>query len=102
MLKVLYDILQAVDRRDVAAPGQLDLSAAFDTVDHDILLRRMLVTYGISDAAHAGFRSYLDCRSQYVRCGSRQSSTIYLDCGVPQWSLLDQFCLFCTPLTSSH
>ena len=38
MLKVLSDILQAVDRDDVAALVLLDLSAAFDTVDHDILL----------------------------------------------------------------
>jgi len=62
----------------------LDLSAAFDTVDHDILLQRLSVTYGISDAAHAWLRSYLSCRSQYVRCGSSRQSTIYLVCGVPQ------------------
>jgi len=62
----------------------LDLSAAFDTVDHDILLQRLSVTYGISDAAHAWLRSYLSCRSQYVRCGSSRQSTIYLVCAVPQ------------------
>jgi len=76
MLKVLSDILQAVDQGDVIALVLLDLSAAFDTVDHDILLQRLSVTYGISDVAHAWLRSYLSCRSQYVCCGSSHSSTI--------------------------
>ena len=84
MLKVLSDILQAVDRGDVAALVLLDLSAAFGTVDHDILLQHLSLTYGISDAAHAWLRSYLSRRSQYVRCGSSRPSTIYLVCGVLQ------------------
>jgi len=84
VLKVLSDILQAVDRGDVAALVLLDLSAAFGTVDHDILLQHLSLTYGISDAAHAWLRSYLSRRSQYVRCGSSRPSTIYLVCGVLQ------------------
>ena len=64
MLKVLSDIIQAVDQGDVAALVFLDLSAAFDTVDHDILLQRLSVTY---EAVHAWLRSYLSCRSQCVR-----------------------------------
>ena len=42
VLRVLSDIIQAVDRGDVAALVLLDLSAAFDTVDHDILLQRLV------------------------------------------------------------
>ena len=41
MLKVLADILLAIDRGDLAVLALLDLSAAFDTVDHDTLLRRL-------------------------------------------------------------
>jgi len=78
----------AIDRGDVVALVLLDLSAAFDMVDHDILVQRLSLTYGISDAAHAWLRSYLSCRSQYVRCGSSRSSTIYLVCGVLQGSVL--------------
>jgi len=52
ILRVLSDIILAVDRGDVAALVVLDLSAACDTVDHDILLQRLRVTFGIGDVAH--------------------------------------------------
>ena len=81
VLRVLSDILLAVDRGDVAALTLLDLSAAFDTVDYEILLQRLQNTYGISDR---WFRSYLLGRSQYVRIGTSCSSVIDLICGVPK------------------
>ena len=46
-LRVFSDILEAVDSGDVAALVLLDLSAAFDTVDHAILCRRLQVSYGL-------------------------------------------------------
>ena len=85
---MLFDILQAVDRGDSAALILLDLSAAFDTVDHSILLQRLQTTFGIHDAAHRWFHSYLSGRYQYVRRGSVRSSVIELICGVPQGSVL--------------
>jgi len=57
VLRVLSDILQAVDRGDSAALILLDLSAAFDTLDHSILLQRLQTTFGIHDAAHRWFHS---------------------------------------------
>ena len=67
VLRVLSDILQAVDNGDLAALVLLDLSAAFDTVDHSILLRRLHQTFGINDTAHKWFHLYLSSRKQYVR-----------------------------------
>jgi len=73
VLPVLSDILQAVDRGDLAALVLLDLSAAFDTVDHSILLERLQQTFGISDTALCWFQSYLSSRTQYVRRGPNKT-----------------------------
>ena len=51
LLKVHNDILLAMDRQHVTLLVLLDLSAAFDTVDHRVLLRRLKVTYGITGTA---------------------------------------------------
>ena len=83
VLRVLADILQAVDRGDSAALILLDLSTAFDTVDHSILLQRLQTSFGVSDIAHRWFRSYLADCSQYVRRGPSRSSVTYLVCNVP-------------------
>jgi len=70
VLRVLSDILLAIDRGDLAALILLDLTAAFDTADHDILLQRLHLSYGIKDVALQWFQSYLLGRSQYIRRGS--------------------------------
>ena len=66
-----------------------DLSAAFDTVDHAILFKRLDVSFGIRGNALNWFASYLSGRSQQVSSvhGSLASS-FYLDFGVPQGSVL--------------
>ena len=69
-LRVLSNILEAVDSGDVAALILLDLSAAFDTVDHAILCRRLQVSYGLGGPVLEWFQSYLYGRSQYVRRGT--------------------------------
>ena len=51
VLRLLSDILEAVDRGDIAALALLDLSATIDTVDYDILIRRLQKTYGINGKA---------------------------------------------------
>ena len=66
----------------------LDLSAAFDTVDHGILLERLRVTFGVDNSALAWFRSYLAGRRQHVHCGGKCSAPIDVICGVPQGSVL--------------
>jgi hypothetical protein len=66
MLRVMSEILQFVDQGDVAVLVLLDLSSAFDTVDHAILLRRLEVSFGLIGPALAWFRSYLTGRTQYM------------------------------------
>ena len=67
VLRVLSDILAALDRGDFAVLTLLDLSAAFDTVDHTSLLRRLQITYGITDTALVWFASYLHERQELIR-----------------------------------
>ena len=85
---MLADILQAVDRGDLAALVLLGLSAAFDTVSHPVLLERLQQTFGIGDTALRWFQSYLSSRKQHVRRGPNVSSVTYLVCVVPQGSVL--------------
>ena len=104
MARVLSDILMALDRGDVAA---LDLSAAFDTVDHSILLRRHRESYGISGVALAWISSYLTGRQQPVCHAGMQSMLEYIKFGVPQGSVLGHllFVLYradLVPLIADH
>jgi hypothetical protein len=77
-----------VDQGDVAVLALLDLSAAFDTVDHEILLRRLRVSYGVDNGAIAWLSSYLTGRTQYVRYASVNSEPTRVLYGVPQGSVL--------------
>ena len=76
----------------------LDLSAAFDIVDHGILLERLQVTFGVDNSALAWFRSYLAGQRQHVRCGGKRSALSDVICGVPQRSVLGPISLFSTSL----
>ena len=77
-----------VDQGEVAALILLDVSPDFDTIDHDILLRRLRSTYVFNGAVLKWFQSYLHGRSQYVRRGSSRSASTWLFCGVPQGLVL--------------
>lgn len=60
---------QHAKRGDVSALIMLDLSAAFDIVDHDILLRRLMLSYGVTANAQRWFWSYLNGQTQHVHLG---------------------------------
>ncbi len=66
----------------------LDLSAAFDTIDHNILLNRLENSVGISGSALAWFKSYLSDRHQFVAVNEEVSYRSQVQYGVPQGSVL--------------
>ena len=65
----------------------VDLSKAFDTVNHEILISK-LSYYGIKSTYINWFKSYLTNRKQYIACKDLNSKTQYITCGVPQGSIL--------------
>ena len=78
----------------------LDLSAAFDTIDHQILLTRLSSTFGLSGTALSLITSYLTDRSQHITIGNHCSNSAPLTTGVPQGSVLGPllFTLYTTPI----
>ena len=89
LLKVSSDILRAADHGMVTLLGMLDLSAAFDCVDHDILLRRRLsCSFRIVNTASSWIQTYLTSRIQRVKYNGGVSETGHLSCGMPQGSVL--------------
>ena len=79
----------------------LDLSAAFDTIDHNILITRLCSTFGFSGTVLDWFISYLSCRTQSVFVGHESTPSV-LKCGVPQGSVLGRllFTLYTHPLSA--
>ena len=74
LLRVHDDILRTVDRGCTVVLLLLDLSAAFDTVDHGLLLHRLNTQFGIKGKVLAWFKSYLTDRSQFVSINGSNSS----------------------------
>ena len=88
LLTVCDDIIGAIDDGNTVLLAFLDLSAAFDTVDHDILLQRLRVSFGLSNTALGWFESYLHDRTQYVVFNGQSSTVHRVQYGVPQGSVL--------------
>ena len=88
MVKVANDILLNMNSQRVTLLVLLDLSAAFDTVDHAILLKRLTTDFGIGGKALEWFSSYLSGRSQRVLFEGATSDSFDLRFGVPQGSCL--------------
>ncbi len=100
LVKVQSDILNAIDRKQAVLLVLLDLSAAFDTVDHQLLLKTLTSRFGIKGNALAWFASYLSGRKQAVCIKGVMSEKHELTCGVPQGSVLGPilFTMYTQPL----
>lgn len=84
LLDVTCDLLDDADSGKVSVLSLLDLSAAFDTIDHKILLKRLEDTFGITATALKWFDSYIEDRFQSVVIDGRKSKPALLQYGVPQ------------------
>ena len=100
LIKVHNDILWAMERQGVTILILLDLSSAFDTIDHEVLLHRLEYMLGVHGTPLAWFRSYVSGRSQRVLIDGKFSSVQSLIYGVPQGSVLGPllFVIYILPL----
>ncbi|KAI0223362.1 putative RNA-directed DNA polymerase from transposon BS [Lamellibrachia satsuma] len=87
LVRIQYGILHSLNNRNTVILVLLDLSAAFDTVDHRLLLVK-LHEIGIRDNAHRWIQSYLSQRTQAVKVDNITSRSVGLCSGVPQGSVL--------------
>ena len=88
LIKVQDDIRMMIDDKKAVILVLLDLSATFDTVDHDLLLSRMMTLLGIGGTVSEWLKSYLSGRNQTVSIGDILSLAATLLFGVPQGSVL--------------
>ena len=88
LIHVQDSILRSMDRSECTFLVLLDLSAAFDTVDHGTICSRLSEVFGISGSALRWFSSYLQNRKQSVCVRDTHSTEAILGYGVPQGSVL--------------
>ena len=101
LLRVHDDILRAVDRGCTVVLLLLELSAAFDTVDHGLLLHRLTTRFGIKGKVLAWFKSYLTDRSQFVGINGSIPLSLISCLEFPRDPFLVQFCIYCIRLLSA-
>ena len=112
LLKVHADILHNMEPQMITLLVLIDLSAAFDTVDHPILFQCLEMQYGFCDTVLFWHKSYLSDRKQCVTQKGMHSNTFDLPFGVPQGSFLGPvlftqyaislFSIFCNHSVSTH
>ena len=98
MALALSELISALDDGNLALMALLDRSAAFECVDHDILLSRLNIKYRIGNTVDSWMSSYLPGRTQSVRVDGASSRAETMQYGVPQVSVLGPSCFCYTPL----
>ena len=100
LLLSLDNIFHAIDTGSSTVLISLDLSSAYDTIEHSTLLNRLQNSFGITGLALAWFQSYISNRHQFVRIGGFKSPETPCCMGVPQESVLGPmlFSLYISPI----
>ena len=93
ILLLVNQLYQSFDESKFTLGIFIDLSKAFDTVDHKILTKKLQL-YGIKDCNLRWFESYLSNRKQFITYGDKQTNIETITCGVPQGSILRPLLLF--------
>ena len=88
LMKIIDDVVADLSPNTYIIMTLLDFSAAFDTVDHDVLINRLKTDYGIEANVLNWFKSYLEDRSYKVKVNNTLSNSQDLKFGVPQGSIL--------------
>ena len=86
-MEICDKIFKASDEREISAAMAIDESAAFDVINHDILLDKLRL-YKLDDNSIEWIRDYLRGRTSYVSVGGQDSRMITVNQGVPQGSIL--------------
>ena len=102
LLKVINDVVMSTCDRSTTVLLSLDISAAFDTIDHSILLDRTSFDFGIHGSALSWLRSFVIDLHQYVAVSAQKSSPVNCISGVPQGSVLGPllFAMYVSPISN--
>ncbi len=86
LTELTEETTNSIDKKKFAVGAFIDLKKAFNTTDHELLIRK-LEKYGMWRVALNWLRSYLRDRYQFVKMGEHKSECLNIVCGVPQGSL---------------
>ena len=102
LLKVASDLFLSLSKGNISVLALLDISLAFDTIDHPILVHRLHTDFGFTDAVHQWFSSYLTDRTHNVSLSNHCSNFSPAHSGVLQGSVLGPilFTMYIKPLSA--
>ena len=88
LLELIEELTTAIDKKHYTIGVFIDLSKAFDTIDHSLLLQKLKYYHGVRGVANNWVESYLSQREQFVTLNDVNSESLQVRCGVPQGSVL--------------